>query len=243
MVLPHIAVLTNRGRQRTENQDAVLALRFGDGQQMLLAIADGLGGLANGAVASRHALQRIRQALVTLDSESPIERIVAALGNANSEFVQAAEGDSQKTMGTTAVGLLFNSAGVLSYNIGDSRAYRLRDGVLQQLTQDHSVGADLVRQGLLTPDELSSDPRRNQLTRCVGVEPDFEPDIVGPAPVASRDRYLVCSDGLYGPLREEEIARLVEAAPDPLSACARLIDAANAAGGPDNISAGLAFFE
>ncbi len=241
MTGPRIAALTNRGRQRPENQDAVMAARVGP--YTLIAVADGLGGLANGAVASRHTMSRVRTAFRGEEPSDPLDRIVAALEIANTEFVEVANGEPEKAMGTTAVGILLGPARTATFNIGDSRAYRLRQGTLSQLTDDHSVAADRMREGLLAPDEIAHDPRRNQLTRCVGVDAAFGLETAEAGPPSPGDRYLVCSDGLYGSIPDDEIARIVGAATDPLEAVARLVDAANQAGGPDNISAGLAFFD
>ncbi len=241
MTVPRIAALTNRGRQRPENQDAVMAARAG--AYTLIAVADGLGGLANGAVASRHAMSRVRTAFRSEEPSDPLERIVAALEAANGEFVEVANGEPEKAMGTTAVGILFGPAGTATFNIGDSRAYLLREGILRQLTDDHSVAADRMREGLLNPEEIATDPRRNQLTRCVGVDAAFGLDTTEPGPPLPGDRYLVCSDGLYGCVPDDEIARILVGANDPLEAAARLVEAANGAGGPDNISAGLAFLD
>jgi protein phosphatase len=123
-------------------------------------------------------------------------------------------------------------------HVGDSRAYRLRDGTLEQLTADHSLVAELERRGLITAQEARVHPRRNEVLRCIGVDPEVDVD-VAPVDVQAGDQYLLCSDGLCGVLTDEEIAaELLRAAPE--EAARRLVDAANERGGPDNITVQIA---
>ena len=139
-------------------------------------------------------------------------------------------------MGTTLVGLLIHSDGrAWVAHVGDSRAYRMRGGRFEALTQDHSVVAELVRSGMLTEEEAESDPRRNEILRSVGVEETVAADI-SEVTIQPGDRFLLCSDGLTGPVTANEIASVL-GRNEPENAVRTLIARANEAGGPDNITA------
>jgi protein phosphatase len=232
---------THVGKKRTRNEDAILALALPRQGEHLLAVADGLGGLANGAAASNHALRRVRVAALRCEHDSARSCVEAALEVANQELVRFAEGDPTKALGTTFVGVLTQGATFVVLHIGDSRAYLLRSGELKQLTQDHSVVAEKVRVGILSAEEAAASPERNQVTRCIGVDEAFELEVAAASPLAAGDRLLTCSDGLHGPVSDADIARLLQGAPAPLRAARDLVAAALAAGAPDNVSVALAF--
>jgi protein phosphatase len=140
-------------------------------------------------------------------------------------------------MGTTVTAAAVAGDGYLQLaHVGDSRAYLLRGGDLAQLTTDHTVVGELVRRGRLTPEQAAIHPERSILTRAVGLDPRVPVDLPDPLELTSGDQLLLCSDGLTEAVSDNQIARLLSAAPDGQAACRSLIDAANDAGGPDNIT-------
>jgi protein phosphatase len=232
------ASLTDVGRRRASNQDAFGGLLAPSGAR-LLVVADGMGGHAGGETASRLAVETVEE-FVGGSAGDPTWLLRTALEAANRRVLEQARSDPSLTgMGTTGVALLFQPGGsAWVAHVGDSRAYRLRDGRLEQLTPDHSLVAEFERRGLITAEEARVHPRRNEVLRCIGVDSEVDVD-VAPVEVRSGDQYLLCSDGLCGVLTDEEIAaELLRAAPE--AAARRLVDAANERGGPDNITVQIA---
>jgi protein phosphatase len=232
------ASLSDVGRRRASNQDAFGGLVAASGAR-LLVVADGMGGHAGGATASRLAVETVEE-FVGRSTGDPAALLQAALEAANRRIHEEARSDpSLAGMGTTGVALLFPSnGGAWVAHVGDSRAYRLRDARLEQLTPDHSLVGELERRGMITAEEARVHPRRNEVLRCIGVDPEVDVD-VAPVDVQPGDWYLLCSDGLCGVLGDEEIAaELLRAAPEV--AARRLVDAANERGGPDNITVQIA---
>lgn len=225
---------TDTGLRRRNNQDAFGECASKDGRLRAFVVADGMGGHAGGEVASRLAVEAITEVFVGGDGAVP-DRLHAALEAANDRIHQTQLRDAKLTrMGTTGVAIGFGPDGAWVANVGDSRAYRLRSGRLTQLTRDHSVVAELERRGLITAEEALVHPRRNEVLRSLGLEPTVEID-VDEVDIAPGDRFLLCSDGLWGVVDDAEIALLL--ARQPLAEAGRtLIDAANERGGPDNIT-------
>lgn len=227
------ASLSDVGRLRAENED-----HFGEftrpGEIRLLVVADGMGGHQGGATASRLAVEAVGRAFSDGDDQ-PEPLLRAALETANAcVHARAADAPALYGMGTTCVALLLapDGRGCVAH-VGDSRAYRLRGGRLDALTSDHSVVAELVRRGVLSPSEALIHPRRNELLRSIGVEPSVAVD-TATLSVEPGDRFLLCSDGLCGVVPEDEIA---ENLAGPVAGAARkLVDLANACGGPDNVT-------
>jgi protein phosphatase len=222
--------LTDVGRQRRENQDAVLAEEL-PGGGVLLAVADGVGGSADGGLASRTAMAAFRTA--ARRAQDPEDRLLQGFIRANEAVLELVSGEDRPA--TTLVAAVAQEGQVWVGNVGDSRAY-LADGAgLRQLTEDHSVVAEQVRAGKLTPEEALTSPLRNVITRAIGTSPSTTPDISGPLTLGARDTLLLSSDGLHGVVSDEDIAEVLngdhgeETAP-------RLVELANKAGGPDNIS-------
>ena len=221
-------VATSVGRVRRVNEDSYLAL------PPLYAVADGMGGHGAGDVASRLAVGELARCVVPgrpLDAES----ILAALNDAHRVIIERDEGSG---MGTTITGLAgvetVTGTQLMVFNVGDSRVYRLVGGRLDQMSVDHSEVEELVRAGALTREQARTYPRRNIVTRALGSDLILRPDHwLLPAIVG--DRYLLCSDGLFSELPDEEI-RVLLAAPDPQRAATALVAAANDAGGRDNIT-------
>jgi PPM family protein phosphatase len=222
------------GRVRTVNED--LAFESDD----LYGVADGMGGHVGGDVAARTAVDALQEAF----RRSPtIDGLLAAVQEANTAVWERGRSDADlRGMGTTlTVAANVEAHGdddeaIVLVNVGDSRAYLFRAGVLEQLTNDHSVAEELVARGEITPDQAALHPQRHILTRALGVAPDVEVDAWEFLPRAG-DRYLLCSDGLSNEVPETLIASILESVPDPESAAQELVSAANEHGGSDNITA------
>jgi protein phosphatase len=225
------AAATDVGLVREVNEDAIAT------GERLAVIADGMGGHAAGEVASAIAVGAIEETFASDPSESGLIR---AFAEANRRIVADAIAHPERHgMGTTVVAAaLVEDAGDLVpviVNVGDSRAYQLRDGAMRQLTLDHSVAEEWVRQGRLTPEEAAVHPRRHQITRTLGLEDAVEADVFA-VDIHQGDRLLLCSDGLSNELSDEEIADLASEPHDLDSAVSELVELANRRGGRDNIS-------
>ena len=241
------AVATHPGLRREGNEDAS-CVRADLGFYL---VADGMGGHAAGEVASRLAVETIesfindtRQADLSSTWPSPYDTTLSVDGNrlraafqlANRRLTAAmGDNDDLRGMATTAVAILVNPEGATAAHVGDSRAYRLRGGVLTGLTEDHSWVNEQVRAGLMTDADARRHPWRNVVTRAITGGDDPQPELTVLA-LSTGDRILLCSDGLSSVVPNDQIARLL-AAERPLDEiCKTLIDAANDAGGPDNIT-------
>lgn len=239
---PAIAGATHVGVVRRINQDAFG--RFDDPArgEILLAVADGLGGHRGGEVASRMAIELLGPTVASGAEPAPI-RLTRAIEEANRRIHEEARVDyTLEGMGTTVVCLLVGQGGECHVaHVGDSRLYRLRDGRVEPLTEDHSLVATLVREGVIRPEEARTDPRRNQILRALGVRKDVEID-VAPVEILPGDAFLLCSDGLHGLIEDFEIRDLTLEHPEVEVAVERLIEAANRAGGTDNVTCMLARF-
>jgi serine/threonine protein phosphatase PrpC len=221
------AAASDAGRVRPGNEDAAVA------EEGIFAVADGMGGHAAGEVASHVAIDAIR-------SHTPADGIVEAVRVANRAVWERADEDPRlRGMGTTmcALGLVDDGNGpqVRIVNVGDSRAYLLRDGVLEQITDDHSLPADMAREGRITVEEAKVHPQRNILTRVLGNDPDVEIDEFPIDPFRG-DRFVLCSDGLFNEVDDEHIATVLRREHDPQVAVDELVRLANEGGGRDNIT-------
>ena len=226
------ASLTDVGLVRERNEDACGQRVFGEGR--LFVVADGMGGHAGGATASRLAVEAVERALGAAPND-PARQLREALEAANRSIYDASRRDSSLAgMGTTGVVLLIADGRGWVANVGDSRAYRLRDGELEQLTRDHSVVAEMVRLGVLTPAQAAVHPRRNEVLRSLGTGPDVDVD-VDEVDVAAGDVFLLCSDGLCGVVDDPAIAALLGDA-DVEDASRALVEAAIGQGAPDNVT-------
>ena len=237
---PNIAGATHRGVVRKINQDAFGRIDDPDRAEILLIVADGLGGHRGGEVASRMAVEQIGADFLAAAGEAPA-RLGLAIRQANDAILaESRKNHTLDGMGTTIVGLLLTEEGeTWVAHVGDSRLYRMRGGGIKQLTEDHSLVATLVREGALAPEDARDDPRKNQILRALGVREDVEIDV---APVETRpgDRFLLCSDGLHGMIDDDAIEALVRSVARPETAVEKLIEAANDAGGTDNVTCLLA---
>ncbi len=223
---------TDAGKVRQNNEDAFLV---GEGKdETLFAVADGIGGFEAGEVASRIAVEALRE----LEPGAPFE---AAIGEANRRILAVGRGDERLSgMGTTIVALRFGGTQERPVaevaHVGDSRAYLLRGGNLRPLTEDHSLVAELVRSGDLTRDQAAEHPQKNLITRALGADDEVDVD-TAVLPVEAGDRILLCSDGLSDMVPEARISEILAESPDdPETPVRRLLSAALDAGGADNVT-------
>ena len=219
---------THQGLVRASNQDSLLV------EERIYGVADGMGGHNGGETASRVAVQVLKNAL---RRKSPEPRALeVGMEAANRRIFDMARHDSALSgMGTTVTLLWENAQEVLLCHVGDSRAYLLRDGVLQQVTEDHSVVAELLKNGVITADMARTHPYRNVITRAVGVDPVVTADIFT-HDLKENDLWLICSDGLYNMVPDETIAEILKEAKDEETAADELLQLALENGGTDNIT-------
>jgi protein phosphatase len=226
------------GRIRAGNEDSLYAdANTGRG---LFIVADGMGGHAAGEVASEMAVTIVAQELAGLESihaPDARDRLATALRHANSAIYQRTVREAEKQgMGTTASVLVLSDAGYLIGQVGDSRVYLLRAGVLRQLTKDHSYVQEQVDAGYLTPEQARYHPYSNVITRCVGANEAVEPDLFS-GEVQPGDVFLVASDGLTGMVDDRRLQQLLSSNAAPRRVVDALIAEANGRGGLDNITA------
>jgi PPM family protein phosphatase len=223
---------THVGRVRSDNQDQYLARD----DQRLWAVADGMGGHSGGEVASQIACDTLGEAF----AEHTVEGLIEAIEQANAAVFRAGSDNPQLTgMGTTVVALavvVHDGVEVLAIaNVGDSRCYRWSQGELDQLTTDHSLVADLVREGSLSPEEAAVHPQRNIVTRVLGVYDNVPVDVFAVDP-HDGDRYVLCSDGLFNEVPESAIAAVLRRLRNPADAADELVRLAVEGGGRDNVT-------
>jgi protein phosphatase len=243
------AVSTDPGLRRTSNEDSY-STRPDVG---LFVVADGMGGHVAGEVASRVAVEAIEAFIeetagadknrtwpFPFDPSLSLEanRLKAAFRLANRRIASAiADSQDLRGMATTASAVLMGKESASVGHVGDSRVYVLRQGTLAQITHDHSWVEEQVRAGTLTPSAARQHPWRNVVTRALSGGEDPEVDVTEVTPEVG-ERYLLCSDGLFGVVADDRIAEILGQSGVPLEAiCRGLVDAANKAGGPDNITA------
>jgi protein phosphatase len=212
------------GKRRRRNEDAYVV------EPPLFAVADGMGGARAGEIASKIAASVLRDS-------SGEDAVVELIKEANRRVYEAAtEDETRSGMGTTITAAIVGDDGVQIGHVGDSRAYRVRDGKLEQLTEDHSLVAELVRSGKLSPEEADVHPQRSVITRTVGTDPDVDVDTLE-IDARPGDVFLLCSDGLTTMVDDTSILAVVQKNRASLDKAARaLVDAANKGGGEDNIT-------
>lgn len=227
------------GRVRSANEDSILCEPLDSPavpqRGLFCAVADGMGGHAAGDVASLLAVRTARDVYYRAKVTSADQALKAALEAANSEVFTAGSGKSGRgQMGSTLTAFALLGREAVVGHVGDSRLYRIHRGRIEQLTRDHSWVAEEVAAGAITAEEARVHPRRNIITRALGLQPRVDVDVQTTA-LEPGSSVLLCSDGLHGPVRDEEILSYVLRLP-PQEAVDRLIDLANERGGPDNIS-------
>jgi serine/threonine protein phosphatase PrpC len=238
------AGLTNTGLIRDHNEDAYKLPLEADAGTLaskghLYVLADGMGGHHKGEVASKVTIETVNSEYYTIvtpfeagdPAEAITEALSSAIGKANSQVLDATEGG-----GTTVVAAVLYEDSLVAMNVGDSRAYLLRNNELRQLSKDHSLVRRLVEVGKITAEEALTHPRRNVLYQALGQ--GSEVDIyISSETLQDGDIVILCSDGLWGEVAEPEIKTVLQNAATPLAAAKQLIDSANASGGLDNITA------
>ena len=228
---------THVGLKRKINEDSVLA----EPGRGLWAVADGMGGHDAGEVASNMVTDALRCLPPANDLDAFATQVVAALRQVNGELIELARSgahDRHATIGTTVVGLVIADGAFRCFWMGDSRAYRLRDGEFTRLTHDHSLVQNLIDAGMLKPAEAETHESANLVTRAVGASADAEVDMVS-GDVRPGDRFLLASDGLTRLVRDPELAQELQRAP-AAEVADTLLDTVLARGAPDNVSLVLA---
>ncbi len=242
------ASATHKGFVRPKNEDACCILQTGDSCPCALIIADGMGGHRRGERASRVAVDYVAAQLTPLMADlrqadlAVFEpRLASIIEKTNVKvYLSSLVDEENEGMGTTLTAALVGSDQVLLAHVGDCRAYRLHQGDLDRLTADHTLVQELVDTGSISQAESEHHPRRHVLTRALGV-PDYQQPDLSLHPLPAGDRLLLCSDGLYGMLPDEQIRQVLLTAPDPQTAADLLVELALAEGGEDNITVLLAF--
>jgi protein phosphatase len=244
---------THVGMTRPHNEDAIhLPV-----DERLVIVADGMGGHASGEVASKMAVDTVvdyfketaeEQVLtwpfkVDRQGNSDVTRLVTAIKLANVKIHEHAQRDPAcKGMGTTIVAALFRDDAIIVGHVGDSRLYRIREGTIHQLTEDHSLINDYIKMKRMTAEEAMSWPHKNVIVRALGMKESVQVDVYTEQPKLG-DCYVMCSDGLSGMISDETIAVIAGGEPDLDRASEMLVSAANNAGGKDNITVVLARIE
>src|SRR3954452_8780738 len=226
--LGQIASVTDTGRRRRHNEDSYVC------EPPLFAVADGMGGAQAGELASGLAASALRDDSERLGGEQRVDELIQ---EANRRVYERQSQDASASgMGTTMTVALVEDGQVAIGHVGDSRAYLIRDRALEQLTEDHSLVAELVRSGKLSPEEAENHPQRSVITRALGTDPDVDVDVFA-TDTESGDVYMLCSDGLSGMVDDDAILQLVERNRADLDAAAQaLVGAANRGGVEDNIT-------
>ena len=237
---------SNVGMKRAHNEDAFYLPE----SERLAIVADGMGGHASGEVASRMAVETISGFFKATQEEQQltwpfkmdkghrydVNRMVTAIKLANLKIHEQAQKDPRcHGMGTTVVSALFVDDALVVGHVGDSRLYRRRDGVFEQVTEDHSLLNDYIKMKHLTPQEIEAFPHKNVIVRALGMKDTVQVDVHVDAPRLG-DVYIICSDGLSGMVKDEEISEVSATEPDLDVLCERLITSANKNGGLDNIT-------
>lgn len=225
-----LAERSDTGRVRDHNEDRSYA------SPTLVAVADGMGGALAGEVAAQIAVDAMDHLTAPMDARE----VQRAIEQANRTIRDMASRDAGKAgMGTTMTAVTVDGARADIVHVGDSRAYLWRDGMLRQLTDDHSVVAELVRRGSISEEEAEHHPHRNVITRALGAEPDVQVDRVSEE-LHDGDVLLLCSDGLYGEVGDAEIIEVLSEAASLDAAAGALVERANRNGGSDNVTVVLA---
>jgi protein phosphatase len=228
--------LSEVGTVREENQDSIrvpdpsLPLERG----LLWALADGMGGLSHGKLASSLALETIYEEFY--GAQNPIPRSLGkGIESANTRLLSKAQGLGSARMGTTVTAAIVSGDRLHIGHVGDSRAYLIRQGKTRCLTSDHTMVGDLVRMKVLSPDKVRGHAQRSILNRAVGLELFVRADILEVG-LLDGDRVLICSDGLWGSIEDEEIGEIARSRDDPDEASRELVDLALDRGSDDNVS-------
>lgn len=235
------ATISDIGMRRKNNQDSAAVQLCGDQDTWsqyghLFIVADGMGGHAVGELASKIAVDTIPLTFFKSRAEDTQKALLEAITNANAAIHErGTQNEDFKRMGTTCVALVLGPQGAITGHVGDSRIYRIRDDRIEQLTFDHSLHWELQRAGRLKPGDVFLPEAKHVITRSLGPEPSVKVDINGPHPVRPGDRFVLCSDGLTGHVKDSEIGMIVRELPIEESS-RLLVNLANLRGGSDNVT-------
>lgn len=235
-----ISANTDVGRHRQSNQDAYIVDKLSDGT-VFAVVCDGMGGHAGGNIASNIAVNRIESEIKknyrdNMGSASIKNMIESAVVHANLDIIDEAEQNRElEGMGTTAVIAVISSMGSVVANIGDSRCYHISEDNITQITKDHSLVQEMVDSGLISADDAANHPRKNIITRALGISEDVKTDFFD-VDIKNNDKLLLCTDGLTNHVSDSAVNQIIEQVDASISADA-LISLANLNGGTDNITA------
>ena len=227
------------GKVRDDNQDAVRLcdpvdeLTFTDGH--LYGIADGMGGYAHGGVASSMALETFFQTFYAANGVPPSQKLRVGVQNANLSVFQTSQRLGAGRMGTTLTVVNIVGHKLHIAHVGDSRAYLIRDGKSKCLTNDHTRVGELVRMKILSPEKVRTHSQRSMLDKCLGMELFVQPDIFQ-VPVKSGDIIVLCSDGVWATIQDDEFAQLITDSDDPKNLCRQIVELAMERESDDNLS-------
>jgi protein phosphatase len=233
--------LSDLGMRRSNNQDSFASVPAADEPTWrrrghVFIVADGMGAHAAGELASRMAVDGVPLTYYKLPDAPAPDAIRKSVCDANLQINRRGEANPElRGMGTTASVLVFLPQGAIVAHVGDSRVYRLREQLLEQLTFDHSLVWEMSAAGQMSKDDLPQFVPKNIITRSLGPHPEVQVDLEGPFPTQPGDTFLICSDGLTGQVKDEEIGAILGCLP-PAEAARVLIDLANLRGGPDNVT-------
>lgn len=232
---------TDIGQQRNTNQDYVYATEEQIGPlPNLLIVADGMGGHRGGDYASSFVVEGLRSLIKKAEKAEPIKILDHAISEVNKNlWLEAQRNEQLYNMGTTLVVATVVDGKVYVANVGDSRLYMIDENGIVQLTKDHSLVEEMVQNGKLSRDDAKHHPKKNMITRAVGIERKIEIDFFD-SEVREGTKILLCSDGLTNMIEDEEIMKIANSLEDLSDICYKLIDRANEEGGKDNISVVLA---
>lgn len=246
MTIISVGFETHKGMQREENQDYAayryLKKSFFNRYGILMVLADGMGGHAGGSVASRLAVQTLIKEFPSKMQRDINADLKRGFLKANDRILNQSKKESQlKGMGTTLTAVVIKDDDLYFAHVGDSRGYIVSENGIHQLTEDHTYVADLLKQGLIGPHEVDNHPYENIITRAIGVSTDPIVDhALSSCKIKSHQIVVLCSDGLYKCVNNQEILDILKRYPNPSEACGKLVACANQRGGPDNITVMIA---
>jgi serine/threonine protein phosphatase PrpC len=236
-----VGALTDVGQVRDHNEDA---LRYHQPRERevlaqkgrLYLVADGMGGHVAGEVASQCVVRTVLASYYESHTQAVRQALGEAIQQANADLYGDTSGEeSRRKMATTLVGAVVLGRQLQVANIGDSRAYLLRGDAIRQLTEDHSFVTELIKRGRISEEEAASHPQRNVVTRALGTKPTVEADFYEET-IQPGDTVILCTDGLWGEVSEEEMVQMANRSPHPQEVASELVALANQRGGPDNIT-------
>ena len=236
--------ITDVGLKRRENQDTYAFETFGASNSIVAVVCDGMGGVSGGQIASTLAVSTYLNALhalarpeMALEQVREMQRACVALAN-RAVFERSQASNEYRGMGTTLVSAIVSRDVAVVANVGDSRAYHIGSNGIRRITHDHSVVAEMIASGEITPEQARTHPNRNLITRALGPEDEINCDTYI-VPLVQGDCLLLCTDGMTGTALDEELLDAVRSTTDGDAALSRLLEIAKSRGAPDNVTAVL----